>query len=625
MIEQLDERAPSDRVRSDDPIEFSDQMRFDDPMRLDSQMRSDAPMLASQQSADEEMLMSQSQKVDIDKIYEFNDDEEFEEASDLNCGFKLSGIGKNSQTDHHFLYYSSSEDEEESSPESEMSSSTTLHSPASDSSAECVQEFPNRNYADLNEYVTLKIFKLLSLIDLQQCRLACKKWRILADQIRVQKLALVHFSGKHSWSSEDNFANLQRHPEAIDMRSLDSIRRVLVKPQFRDLAHLILISDYTHSATGASNPQQLELDVSRFAKLKRLELFGTMIYLKEDQKCETLTHLSIEHVTVNLLALFPNLVYLKTNVLTTSPITSPTLEQLEFFNGERDMSLIQGTLHELCPNIKSLSCYMLNAYSLLNVGPLDPREFRLKQLRTIKIFFNSITVHESLIDYVVQTTKSLNIRLEFHVNKHKEKTDLLRWNKFFEHKQIDVYYYAGKEVNLRDFFLLPNYENNTLMRQNLKVDNYLNQINDKVYPYLFNTNGLEYNCRHLESKFNRLLKTIPLISKLTINYPLQQSTFDNFRLYCPFLSHLKISSDQAYRLDLRFIHHLDHLSSLKLINLHLVNTSGIASKVKFSKFLTVLEFKNCSPDADYCLIFKSTIEKAKKNQGTCLGIFINQF
>lgn len=577
-------------------------------------------MLASQQPADEEMLMSQPQKVDVDKIkiYEFND-EELEDVSDLN-GFQLSGINKNSQTDQHYLYYSSSEDEASSLAESDELSSSTLNSPASsDLSEESIQDTPN--YADLNDYVSLKIFKLLSVIELQQIRLVCKKWRILADQIRVQKLALIHFSGKHSWSSDENFPNLQRHPEAIDMKSLDSITQVLVKPQFRDLVHLILISDYAVNAADTFNPLQLELDVSRFEKLKRLELFGTMIYLKEDQKCETLTHLSIEHVTVNLLALFPNLVYLKTNVLTTSPITSPTLEQLEFFNSERDMSLIQGTLHELCPNIKSLSCFVLNAYSLLNdggwgVGPIAPGEFQLKQLRTIKTFFNTITVHESLIDYVVQTTKSLNIRLEFHVNKHKEKTDLLRWNKFFTHRQIDVYFYAGKEVNLRDFFLLPNYENSTLMRQHLKVDNYsLNQISDKVYPYLFNTNSLEFNCSNLESKFNRLLRTIPSVSKLTINYPLQQSTFDNFKLYCPFLSHLKISSNQAYRLDLRFIHYLDHLNSLKLSNLHLVNFTLLASKVKFSKFLTVLQFNSCSPDADYCLIFKSMIEKAKKNQG----------
>ena len=566
----------------------------------------DDPMVVSQQPEDE-MMASQSQKIDVNKIYEFND-EEFEDVSDLN-GFKLSGLNKNSQTDPYL--FDSSEDEEWS-PEQSDRYSLLLNSPTFNVSIE--EDCPS--YANLNDYVTLSFFKLLTLIELQQCRLVCKKWRVLADQIRIQKLSLVHFSSKHSWSSEENFDNLLRHPDAIDMKSLDSIEQILGKSQFRDLVHLILISDYMVNAAGTFNLKLLELDVSRFEKLKRLELFGTMIYLKEDQKCETLTHLSIEHVTVNLLAVFPNLVYLKTNVLTTSPITSPTLEQLEFFNSERDMSLIQGTLSELCPNIQSLSCFMLNAYGLLNFGSSLPAEFRLKQLRTIKIFFNNFTVHESLIDYLVQTAKSLNIRLEFHVNKNKEKADLLRWNKFFKQRQIDVYFYAGTEVNLRDFFRLPNYENNTLLRQHLKVDNQsLNQLNDNVFQYLFNTHSLEFNCSSLENKFNQLLCTIPSVTKLTINQPLKQSTFDSFRAYCPFLSHLKISTNQAYRLDLSFIHYLDHLTSLKFSNLTLVNTSGISNKVKFSKFLHVLEFKNCSLEADYRLIFKSMIEKAKKNQG----------
>ena len=563
------------------------------------------PMMASQQPEDE--MMMTSQKVDVNKIYEFNDDEEFADANELN-GFQLSGINKYNQTYH---FYESTSREEWSADESD---STPPNSPALRDQEELVDEFPS--YANLNDYVTLKFFKLLTLIELQQCRLACKKWRILVDQIRIHKLSLVHFSSKHSWSSEENFSNLLNYPDAIDMKSLNSIERILLKPQFRDLAHLILISDYNLHGTGAFNLKSLELDLSRFEKLKRLELFGTMFYLKEDQKCETLTHLSIEHVTVNLLAVFPNLVYLKTNCLTTSPITSPTLEQLEFFNSERDMSLIQDTLNKLCPNIKSLSCYLLNAYGLLNFSNNPADEFRLKRLRTVRTFFNNFTIYERPIDYLIQTAKSLNIRLEFHVNKNKEKTDLLRWNKFFKRRQIDVYYYAGKEVNLRDFFLLPNYENNTLLRQHLKVDNFnLNQINDSVYQYLFNTTSLEFNCINLEHKFNRLLRTIPSVSKLIINYPLRQSTFDNFKAYCPFLSHLKISSPLAYRLDLRFIHYLDRLTSLKFSNLNLVNTSGISSKVKFSKFFHVLEFKNCSLDADYGLIFASMIEKAKKNQG----------
>lgn len=577
----------------------------------------DDRMVISQQSKDEEMA---SQKVDINKIYEFNDDEEFEEVNDLN-GFQLSGTNKNSQTDHiHYcLYDSSSSSEEWSPPPSDLSSSSPLNSPAFASNRdESVEEFSS--YANLNDYVTLKFFKLLTLIELQQVRLVCKKWRILADQIRVQKLSLVYFSSKHSWSSEENFENLLNHPDAIDMKSLVTIEQILVKPQFRDLVHLILISDYTVNAATTLNLKMLELDVSCFSKLRKLELFGTMIYLKEEQKCETLTHLSIEHVTVNLLAVFPNLVYLRTNVLTTSPITSPTLEQLEIFNSERDISLIQGTLNKLCPNIRSLSCYLLNAYGLLLVGSNLPDglpdEFQLKHLRTIKIFFNSFTVHEGLFDYLRLSAKSLNIELEFHVNKNKEKTDLLRWNKFFKQRQIDVYFYAGKEVNLRDFFLLPNYENNTLLRQHLKVDSHsLNQINDKVYQYLFITNSIEFNGQNLEHKFNRLLRTIPSVTKLTINCPLQQSTFDHFKTYCPSLSHLKISTQKAYSLDLTFIHHLDHLTSLKLINLNLVNASGIASKVKFSKFLHVLEFRQCSLDADNRSIFNAMIEKAKKNQG----------
>ena len=575
----------------------------------------DDRMVVSQQPNDEIMT---SQKVDVNKIYEFNEDEEFEDVN----GFQLSGINKNSQTDHQDSYESSSD--EEWSPRSDLSSSppqpplnSLAYSPKQDQE---VEDFPS--FANLNDYVTLKFFKLLTLIELQQTRLVCKKWRILADQIRVRKLSLVYFSSKHSWSSEENFENLLNHPDAIDMKSLVTIEQVLLKPQFRDLVHLILISDYAN-APGTLNLKLLELDVSRFQKLRKLELFGTMIFLKEDQKCETLTHLSIEHVTVNLLAVFPNLVYLRTNVLTTSPITSPTLERLEFFNSERDMSLIQDTLKKLCPNIHTLSCYLLNAFSLLTMGSDLANEFQLKQLQTIKIFFNSFTVQESLFDYLVQAAKSLNIGLEFHVNKNKEKTDLLRWIKFFKARQIDVYFFAGKEVNLRDFFRLPNYENNTLLRQNLKVDSEsLSQINDNVYQYLFITNSIELNGDNLEPKFNRLLRTIPSVTKLTVNCPLQQSTFDRFKAYCPSLSHLKISTQQAYPLDLSFIHHLDHLTSLKLINLHLVNVAGIVSKVKFSKFLHVLEFRHCLLDTDDRSIFKAMIEKAKKNQGKFYEITI---
>ena len=432
--------------------------------------------------------------------------------------------------------------------------------------------------------------------------------------MKIKKLSLNYFSSKLSWSSNENFKNLQKYPHSIDVRNLDSFDRILVKPQFVDLEHLTLITDY---AMKKVEPLRMsELDVSKFEKLKSLELFGCYIKLKEDQQCDTLTHLSIEYVNVDLIEIFPNLIYLKTNCLNSNQ-SSFNLKHLELFDYERDVTLNQVDLFKLCPNLQILSCYFLNAYALLcRIEKED--DLLLKRLSTIRVYFNNFISHESLIDFIILKAKNLKLNVEIHINenKDKQKGELIRWNKFFQRRQIYRFYYGERAVNLQEFFNLPNYENNTLLRQHLKVDNHsLQNINDSVYQYLFNTSCLELNCGNLEVKFNHLLQTIPSITKLIINYRLEQITFDKFKLHCPYLEYIEITSKQAYKLDLNFINYLDHLKSINFKNLDLLNSSSIGNKVKFSKFLHDLRFKNCLLDIDYSLIFKSMIEKARKNPG----------
>ena len=602
---------------------------------------------------DDRMVISQSQNDETPfgqhDVYEFNDEFEDDDLNNLN-GFQLNRTTKNyqnqlNQDEESFSSEAESTDEsssEESNDESndESNNDEFNNDESNDEINDETNEFSDEmelnqsdtsnatfSYAGLNDYVLFDIFKLLSLIELQQCRLVCKRWMILIDTIRIKKLSLTYFS-KHSWSSNENYENLQLFADSVDVSSLDSFRRILLKPQFRDLENLSLVTEYATNTIESTTSEPFELDVSGFTKLKRLELSGSYIQLKEDQRCGTLTHLSIDHLTVDPMHLFPNLVHLKTSVYN-STTTNPNLRYLEYFSPKHHATLDHRILHRLAPNLKELSCYFLDAYALVfQIENLD--EFLFKELTKIKVHFNSYLSYEFLIDSLIAKSASLKIQLEYHINETRNKTkgDLIKWNKFFLNRRIYTIHYGRKEVNLKELYLyLPNYENNTLLKQSLKVDNHsLQNINDKIYPYLFNTNSLELSADNVEDTFNYLLKTIPRITKLTINHRCSQSTFDRFKFNCPYLSHLKIISKQAYKLDLNFIHYLDHLTSIDFTNIDLINCSTIENKIKFSKFFHILQFRSCRLlDEDYSRITRAMVEKAKKNPGKLYTTFQYEF
>lgn len=408
----------------------------------------------------------------------------------------------------------------------------------------------------------------------------------------------------------------------MDVKSLDSFANILNKPQFKDLEHLILVSEYANNKMD-QNTELFVFDISKFVSLKNLELYGSYIILKQECKSQTLTHLSLENVNVDLFELFPNLVYLKCNVFK-SDHTNLNLKHLDYISFSRSNAWINHNyLHNLIPNVEALGASFFDALNILsNFTQIEG--FLFTQLKVIKVFFQNFIDDELLTNILLFSANYVKVKLEFHIMNCKTKNELIKWIKFFQRNNIKQFFYGQTEVNLDDFNKLPSYENNMLLKESLKIDqNSLQNINMKVYPYLFNTNRLELNSEGMENEFNYLIDTMPCITKLVINYRLRQSTFDRIKVSCRYLNHLKIiNNKQAFELDLTFIYFLDHLTSIELLNLDLINCSIIKTKIKFSKFFSNLHFKNCRVDLDYCDITQAIVEKARKNIGKFFEIHI---